>query len=1186
MIVYLDGKAHAETIRKFDSGGRNRMRKTKLLLLLSILCLSLAAATPVQADQLYGTIRGTVTDQSGAVIPGAAVTATDVGTGISRQVTSAVDGSFEFLNMLAPATYNVAVEQTGFRKYVSSNIQLNVNQTYVVNATLQVGSTAQEITVQAAPAQIETTSMQLGATITGRAIVDLPLNGRNWVQLQQLQPGVVGATDRLGSDYSTNGAETQQNSYLINGVDSNEMALNTVLVVPSPDAIAEFRMVTNTINPEYGRNSGAILNAVIKSGANQIHGDGFEFFRDTSLDARGFFSPTVAPFHQNQFGGTIGGPVLLPHIYNGKNRTFFFFSYQGTRNAVPENFTDCGCVNPGTTTVFSPAERTGNFSADGLATAAGKSAFPLVGDNGVTYPAGTPYSTIFSNGQIPTADLNPLAVKLMNQFVPSPNGPSNQYRFNPTLTGLDDQYLWRIDENIRPQDSVWAYGLWERNFTSQTLPFEFGATLPGFGETDGDHTQEYTIAWNHIFSPNTLNEARFGYSRLNFVAVNPANPVNPTAYGFNGIFPENAAEASLPAISVTGLFNLGFSTNGPQPRIDNVYVLTDNLSKVVGRHTFKLGFSMQRFEVFNPFNSALSGFFDFTGSGPFSTGLPGADFLLGLPGFYSQASGSINNGRAQEYYSYFQDQFKIRPNFTLTYGLGWDIETPYWNLYAGGEAAPAFRPGVQSKVFPTAPVGLLFPGDPGINNAGGPNIPWRDFAPRLGFAWSPGSSGKWSLRGGFGLYYNRTAEEAALQNFLTPPFSISSIGVGSIGGSPSFAAPFSGWCPGSGGGAPTPCSTANVFPFTPPAPGTPVNFAPYEPFSGLNVFSPNYGVPMAENFNLTLERQLTNSMVLSIGYVGSAGHHLEGIYEGNPAGQFPGVNPSAVALGCSAVNLGSCDPSSFKYNPAIYGSIGYEATGFNSNYNSLQVSLNKRFSHGLEFLVSYTWSRYFDYTSSFENGAGAPYMAAPAINPLDLNSMYAPSVNDAPQRLVISYDYTLPFYHFVHRFRRLTDGWKIAGITTFQHGTPVAVYDSAFSSLTCNLSFTFYGCPDRPNQVAPAASGNPRTYTINGGSNYWFNPASFAAPAPGVIGNASRNPLYGPGINNFDLSLIKDIPLAGEDKYIELRLEAFDVFNHAQFANPIGDFNAPNFGQVTSVNQLISSESGARVLQLAGKIYF
>lgn len=1163
------------------------MRRVPLGLVLALsCCCALLAPRRGQTDQLYGSIRGVVTDASGGIVPGAKVTATNVETGVSRHLNSRSEGGFEFLNLLAPAVYNVSVEKSGFRRYVSRSIQLNVNQAYVVNVRLEVGSTTQVVTVAAAAAQIDTTSMQRGTTIRGKMIVDLPLNGRDWNQLQQLQPGVAGPSDSLGilGNYSTNGAETQQNSYRINGADSNEMLFNSPLVVPSPDAIAEFRMVTSTINPEYGRNSGAIVNAIIKSGTNQLHGDAFEFYRDTSLDARNFFHPAVSPFHQNVFGGTLGGPVVLPRIYNGKDKTFFFVSYQGIRFAIPENSTFCGCASPGNVPVFSPAERQGDFSADGLGSSAGASAFPMLGEDGITYPAGTPYATLFPGGQIPQQDLNPLAVKLMNQFVPSPNAAGNTYTFDPTISGLDDQYVWRIDENLRPQDAIWAYGLWERHPTTQTVPF-LGGTLPGFTELDVSHTQEYTLDWNHTFGPSALNEARFSYSRENYLATSPLHPTSPASYGFTGIAPQTLSGASLPVININGLFNIGFSSDGPQPRIDNVYDFSDNFSKIAGRHTLKLGFTMERFQVFNPFNVSLDGTFYFYGIGAFSTGLPGADFLLGLPDFYNQGSGSINNGRSREYYSYFQDQFKLRRNLTLTYGLGWDIETPYDNLYAGGEAAPAFRPGVQSRVYPTAPLGLLYPGDPGINSAGGAKTPWRDFAPRAGFAWSPGSSGKWSLRGGFGLYYNRTEEEVALQNLIEPPFSITSGGVAAIGGSPSLAAPFSGWCPGA---TPAPCSIPNAFPFAPPRPGASVDFAPFEPFSSLNVLSPNFGVPMSENYSLTLERQLTGSTILSVGYTGNSGHHLLGAYNLNTAGEYPGVNPAAAALGCSAYNLGACDPGSFRFNPAVYGYIGYEATDFNSNYNSLQVELNKHFSHGLDLLAAYTWSRYFDYTSSLTNGWGPPVGTSAGINSLDLNSMYAPSANDAPQRLVLSYEYALPFYHFARHYRRLTDGWKIAGITTFQHGFPVAVYDSAFSSLTCNVeySFNFYGCPDRPNLVGPVMTGNPRTYTINGESNYWFAPSAFAAPAPGVIGNASRNPLYGPGINNFDFSLLKDIPLAGESRYLELRFEFFNLFNHPQFAQPFGDFNSPLFGRILGLNQAISSDSGARVIQIAGKIYF
>jgi Carboxypeptidase regulatory-like domain len=1165
------------------------MRKTSLVFVLAVVAVLMALPERhARADQLYGTIRGRVADPSGAVIPGAKVTATNMNTGITRQATSLPDGTFIFLNLLAPATYNVTVEKGGFQKYVSRSIILNVNQAYVVMATLQVGSTTQEVTVQAHPAEINTTSMQLGTTVTGKSIVDLPLNGRDWIQLQQLQPGVVGQSDlRFNDAYSTNGAEAQQNSFLINGMDTGDIALNVPdITIPSPDAIGEFRMITNTINPEYGRNSGAIMNAVIKSGTNQLHGDGFEFFRDTTLDARSFFQQTTAPFHQNEFGGTIGGPLLIPHIYNGRNKTFFFYSYEGYRNVQPETIVQCDCNNPGDAPVFSSAERSGIFS--GLATSKGTSAFPLVGDNGVTYPAGTPYSTIFPNGTIPTSDLNPLAVKLMNQYVPLPNGPANSYIFNPVYPGLDDQNIWRIDENIRSQDSLWAYGLWERHFTTQTLPFGGtaapfgGSTLPGFTETDGDHAQEYVLDWNHIFNATTLNEVRFGYLRFNFASVYPQTLINPSSYGFTGITPQIPSEASLPVVIINGLFDLGFSTNGPQPRLQNNYDVADNFSKIIGRHAFKAGFTMDRIELFNPYNADLSGVFTFGGNGAFSTGIPGADFLLGLPDSYDQSSGSITNTRGREYYSYLQDEFKLRPNFTLTYGMGWDVETPYLNLYANGEFVNAFRPGVQSKVFPTAPPGILWPGDPGINSAGGPTTPLTDVAPRVGFAWSPGRSQNWSVHAGFGIYYNRTEEEVALQNLFTPPFTISSTGVGAIGGSPSLAAPFSGWC--ASGGDPVACSQPNSFPFSPPAPGAKVNFASYEPFV-INTLSPNFGAPMSENYNFTVEHQISSSTTLSVAYVGNVGHHLEGAYELNPAGQAPGVNPGAAALGCTSSDIYSCDPSSFRYNPAIFGAINYDDTNLNSNYNSLQVEFNRRFTNGLQFMGAYTWSRFFDYNSTFDNQAA---FVLPGLNPFDLSAMYGPSDADAPQRLVLNWDYTLPIYHFAHRLRAVTDGWKLGGIATFQHGFPVEISDSSDPSLTCNSTFEFLTVPcwDRPNRVGPLQIGNPRNYTIDGSPNYWFNPSAFASAAPGAIGDASRNPLYAPGINNWDIDLFKDFYIT-ESKYIELRFETYDTFNVPQFQKPAGDINGSEgpFGRITSV-QAGSTNGDGRVVQLSGKIYF
>jgi hypothetical protein len=1147
-----------------------------LRVLLGALLAALLTASGARADNLYGTIRGTITDATGAVIPTATVTVTNEGTGVSRTLTSQSDGSFDFENLLAPATYTITIEKDGFRKSVATGAHLDVNQVYVANNALEVGTTATQVTVEANPAQINTTSMQLGTTVSAATITDLPLNGRNWIQLQQLQPGVVGGSDRFGSgmggtNFSTNGSQTQQNSFLVNGVDTADISLNTAGVIPSPDAIGEFRMVTSTINPEYGRNSGAVLNAVIKNGTNGLHGDAFEFYRDKGLDARNFFQNTVTPFHQNQFGGTIGGPIDIPHVYNGKDKSFFFFSYQGTRNTVPQSF--------GVPTVFTADERNGAFPS--LATSTGISATPLVGDNGTTYAAGTPYSTIFSAGQIPSADLNPLATKLTNQFVPLPNTTGNGYTFNPVTTGLDDQYITRIDHNFSTKDSIWGYWLWERTPNNSTLPFA-GASLPGFAAQNQFHAQQYAVSWNHIFNGTTLNEARFGYFRFNFNAVNPVSAIDPTSYGFSGINPQNPSVASLPVMAVTGLFTLGFSEFGPQPRLENTYQAIDNFSKIVGRHSFKAGFTMDRYEVYNPFYAFLSGFYNFAGTGPYSTGNPGADFLLGQPDQYVQENGSIIDARSREYYSYAQDEFKVRPNITLTYGTGWDIETPYQNLYYNGRDVNAFRPGVQSTVFPTAPLGVLWPGDPGINSAGGVRTPLHDFAPRLGFAWSPGNSQKWSIHAGVGMYYNRTEEELALQNLSTPPFSVTSFGVGGIGGSPSLANPYTGWC----GSSPVACSTSNPFPYTAPPPGSKVNFAAIEPLT-VNVLSKNFGTPVSENYNLTVERQLSGSTTMTVAYVGNVAHHLEGAYELNPAGQAPGVNPTAAALGCTASNLGTCAATTFPYNPLTTGiaAINQQSTDFNSNYNSLQVSVNKRFSHGLQFMAAYTWSRYFDQNSTFDNQAG---FVPPGINPFSFTSMYAPSDNDAPQRFVFNYDYTLPIYRYAHFARPLTDGWKLVGIVTFQSGFPVLVANTADPSLTCWSAAEVVDVPcwDRPNVVSgtPLNLGNPRSQTYNGLPNYWFNPGAFTQAAAGTgIGNSSRNPFYGPGINNFDMSLLKDIHIT-ESKYIELRLEAFNTFNHAQFGAPVSDINNPNFGRV--LGTFAGSGIAERVLQLSGKVYF
>lgn len=1127
----------------------------------------------VAYGDVYARIQGTVTDPSGAVVPGVNITVTNVATGISRRVTSSKDGSFVALNLPAPGVYNVKAEKSGFKIFYANQIPLSLNQIYVLQIRMQLGSITQQVTVKGESDQVQTTGMQMGATLTGSTIVNMPLNGRDWVMLQQILPGVVASID-YPDNFSTDGSRSQSNDFLINGNDANDLPLNNPLVIPSPDAIAEVRMITSTINPEYGRNSGAIMNAVTKSGTNQFHGDAFEFYRDPFLNARNFFLPQHALFHQNQFGATLGGPLW-------KNHTFFFFSYQGTRNRQP--IPAGGGFAGGTTTVLTAAQREGYFP--GLAGSSGTSAIPLVGEDGNTYPAGTAYSTLFPTGQIPTADLNPVAQNLINKYMPLPNFDGTEFSWNPTEANSINQYITRIDQNFGPSDSLSGYWFIQPQSTVYDESY-YGGSVPGFGESDNDKTNNMNLTWTHIFSGNMLNEARVGYNRLNYAALYPTHVIQPSSVGFTGIQPQLGSAASIPCIDILGYESgacaMGFSYDGPQPRIDQTFEVTDNLSWVKGRHTMKFGFDMRRSAVENPFGFVNSGYFPFYASNAATTGNPAADFLLGLPDYYEQTSGGFIDARTQAYYAYAQDEWKVMHNLTITYGLGWQVNTPINDIYNGGVAVNAFRPGQQSTVFPTAPTGLLFPGDKGITTSTY-HTHYDNFAPRFGFAWSPGSSGKLSVRGGFGIYYNQVEEALTLKNLLAPPFSLTNYGATGYGtGIPSLANPYAD----VSGQVVLP----NAFPFTPPKPGDKnVDFSQYYPMS-LNTVSPNFGTPTAYNYNFNIERALPSQMILTVAYVGHQGRHLETAYELNPAGSAPGVDPACAAYYpyCNGNSINYYYPTvPFRYDPNVFGSIGQQATSATSNYNSLQVTLNKHTTHGLTFLATYTWSHALDNMSSFANvgGFGAP-------NPFNRSTSYGDSSYDARQRFVASYTYEVPSLRHFSTFSmlpgRLTDGWVVSGFTTFQGGFPVGLSASSGRSLICFSYVSFYGCPDRPNVLGPVTKANPRTSSyvnkvVNAGNttsqdHYYFNPNSFAQETPGVLGNAGRNFFHGPGIDNTDIGIYKNTKVT-ESVKVQMRFEFFNAFNHTQFNNPSGNVDSVNFGRVLSARS-------PRIIQLAAKIFF
>jgi len=1173
-----------------------------LLSIAVILVLSTSLAPSMYADA-NGRIRGTVIDAQGAAVSGAAVKIVNSDTNYERTLTTSDTGSFDAPD-LAPGNYTVTVTKTGFRTFKQTGIKVEATATYAFTGTLEVGEMSATVEVVAEKLQADTTTMQLGGDLAGADLKDFPLLNRAWINLQTTLPGVMASSDRFGSNFATNGSRTQSNNYLVNGTDSNDAPLNTPIAnAINPDAIAEVKVVDATLNPEYGRNSGATLMVTTKSGTNEWHGSAFEFYRDTFMNAKNFFSTTVPPFHQNQFGGSVGGPIL-------KNKLFFFFAYQGTRA-----FAGLAANTP----VYSTAQRGGDFSDNNFngappATAGAAPTNPnvspiaLFGDasspcpvsGGVMCPAGTYYGQaynnngalltngLFSTGVIPSQDLSSVSVGLMNKLVPAANAPNNFFQFSNNTISSPDQYLGRLDYNLSSKDTMGFYLFWTKSAQTLTLPFT-GATLPGSPEVDTSKIYQYTVNETHVFSQQWVNEIRFGYNRFNFNAVQPVTPVLPSSVGFTGITPQNAAGAGVPNIAVNNLFTLGFSTNGPQPRIADTGELIDNVSYITGKHSFKWGIDFRRIHVANPFNFLNNGSYGFNGGGAFSTGDSGADFLLGIPDSYAQSSGNFIDARSWEFYSFIQDQWKIRSNLTLTYGIGWQIDTPLTDHANKGVAINSFHLGQQSTVFATAPQGLLFPGDAGVNSAGY-YTHLANFAPRIGLAWHPMS--KLTVRAGFGMYYDNSEEELTLQNLLAPPFALIDFGIGDVGGNPGFATPFSTINPGAvtitsynGNGAAKPITTSttgaasitNKYPFAPPAPGSSPNFPFFEPFS-LNIVDHGFNTPYVMNRQLTVQYQFTPGMLGTFSYVGADGKRLEGTVETLPYN-------AAACLAIANCPANRANEEFFPVGnfaeapPNVFGSVGLQCTCLYSHYNSFQATLERSLSHGLSLRASYTFSHSLDNSSSFENSQGG-------IIPGNFNATYGNSAFDGRQRLVMEYLYQIPDWGFHHLPSRVTKGWTLAGVSSFQSGFPINLTDSGFHSLQCTPNISFYGCWDRPSIGAPVQLESIRTIqTLANGAgknhkgNFYFTPASFQVEALGTVGNAGRNIFHGPGINDTDISFYKDTQITERYK-LQLRVDLFNAFNHAQFNNPSGNVNSSLFGEVTT------TRIAARITQLSASFNF
>jgi hypothetical protein len=1220
---------------------RNQIHAAVAVLAFVLFALAVASAS------ITGSISGVVTDKSGAVMSGASVVATDTLTGV--QTTGKTDAKgFYNLPTLAVGTYDLEIKQAGFKTYRKTGIVIDANSAIRADAILNVGSISEKIEVTTDAAQVETESTQMGEVIDGAKMTSVPLNGRNFIDLLALQPGVspyqgtdqmtsgIGmdpatlSGDQTNGTQSVDGGRLGSNGFMVNGADAQEGVHNGAAILPNLDSISEFRIITNNFNAEYGNYSGGQVNVVTKSGTNLYHGDLFDFVRNTDFDAANYENAGArGVFIQNQFGGTIGGPIK-------KDKVFFFADYQGNKQikGIPQSFA-----------VPTTQDRQGNLIDE-----AGALTNPVTGafwastlsqELGYTVTAGEPYyytaandpyaapgtgvdctpttgsatgptPCVFPNAVIPMTAWSPVAQATLQYIqAPNANGSINYETsaFKQKIT--DNKGGFRLDANTH-LGTLFGYYFFDQ--FSLTTPYAQGISFPGFDSSVLGRAQMINLGLTTTINNSTINDVRLVFLRDRYFGGVPGGGkgVSLTSLGFTapagtgasfngGIATINPALEGVPSF----FFN-NYEFGLPQDALrefNNTYQVLDNFTKIVGTHTLQFGADVHYDQINERNYDDVNGAFGFSGQ---ETGLDFADFLIGAPANFTQASQQLLDSRSRYFGAYAQDSWRARPTLTINYGLRYDIMMPWYDTQKKLETV---IPGEQSASFPTAPVGLVIPGDPHVPSTLAPTQ-YHNFAPRIGFAYSPdttegllgkifGGPGKSSIRAGYGIFYSSIEDATGFVEVGDAPFGL-------YYSSPSptlMATPFIDRATGNNEGQKFPF----VFPSTnvsPKNPDTTFNWTQATPISGSDYLNPHDKIPSVQQFELSLQRQLGASTVLSVSYVGSVGRHLltfEDANPGNPAlclflsnpanlsptspsscgpsGEDPGTG-AAIQLANGVFAPGFPGVTSFASTRLVTGLNSPTTSNFGSNadmktvasssFNSLQVSLkhNTKFTN---FLVAYT------YEKSIDNGS----TSFDATNFFNSRLSRALSIFDVPQDLTVSGGVKLPFEKLTRGAAKiLTAGWEMSGIATFAKGEPVQLSESDDNS----LSGTFDATIDEPSIVGGPLFGNrnPRNQAGPGGTTVpYFNPAYFQPEPIGQVGNAMRRFFSGPGIYNFDLALLKDTRLTERMK-LEFRAEAFNVFNHAQFMNPSGQVDNTGqggFGFVTGARD-------PRIMQLALKLIF
>ncbi len=1236
----IQSNRHAERVmdsRTRVPSGRRRSMMTLLAPLFAILLLLCGSAL----GSVTASISGTVTDPSGAALVGAMVTATNVETGIVQTLHTNQQGYYTFPS-LALGHYDVTVQQSGFRPYRQTGLLLNVNSAETVDVVMQVGDVKEAVTVSSTAAHVETTTTQLGEVISSKEMTGVPLVSRSYTDLLALQPGVSSSASGIGGggggaantgsnfiaagfavtpvsgdlnagNLSVNGMREANNGFLLNGAIVQEAGFGGTAVIPNLDSIAEFRIITNNFDAEYGNYSGGQINVITKSGTNGFHGDLFEFLRNTNLDGRDYFVPTRGAYHQNQFGGIFGGPIK-------RDKIFFFADYQGNR------------VVQGVSTTFSvptPEELGGDFSNVLLPSGQNAMTGAVNGDYfasqlstllGYPVTAGEPYYTpecttatcVFPGAQIPVSGTNsvlsPISANLLKYIPSSEGGSFSTSAFSQRLR--DDKTSGRVDANLN-LGMLSAYYFFDQ-YNLQN-PYTVASSVPGFGSLSKGRSQVINLGDTKAFGNSSVNEFRIQYVRSKNVTTPSGGVGGPGTLanlGFTGITPLDPGIEGVPELDFNN-FNLGVLSR-VIGLTENTYQALDNYRKVVGTHTLSFGGTFHYTQLQEALLNIENGNYLFnTGT---ETGIDIADFLLGAPSGYNQGQTPASNGRNRYMGLYGQDSWRTTSNLTLNYGLRWEFATPWSEQHNELET---IVPGLQSKVFPLSPVGWVFPGDPGIPKTLAPTR-YNNFAPRIGLAYSPNGGDGWlgkltgagqtSIRAGYGMFYTSFEGATDFNEIGDAPY-----GDYYSPGTPTFANPFQNRTNG--------VISTSPFPINLPVPQD-FDFAGHGflPIGASPGFKPSNRLPYAEEYELSIQRQFSSSTLLTLSYVGTQAHRLLSDQEANPgspaicqdintifvnagaktgpcgptgenntyilpAGAAPPAsavaaglvpNPSTCSVGsgqCQVVGTRTGLAPNLTTGTMNFTSDGYFITNGVSAYNSLQVNV-RHTTKSFSFLAGYTFSKSLDDSSAYGE----------QVNPFNHKLSRALSAFDQTHNFVFSYSYNLPFDKLGGP-KQLTNGWQLSGITRFATGLPVTLYETDDNSLlgTANSGPLPIGM-DTPlftgtsiHHEKPRSGGgflNPAPF---------FDPSQFTTEPIGTLGSRRRF-FHGPGQNNWDMALLKDTRLSERIK-LQFRAEFFNVFNHTQF-------NAVN-GNISGASSLkpfgfgnAQSTQPSRIGQLSLKLIF